>query len=436
MALDLTHALACEVERPADLLERPRLRVVEAVAEDEHGALTLRERPERTGEGLAAERDLDLLVGLRALARYEVPEHGVLGLSDRLVEARRRMRRRLHLARLLDGEACLLGDLLERGLPAELRPEDALGLVELLETLDDVHRHPDRAGLVRKRPGHGLADPPGGVRRELVAAAPVEFLDRADEPQRALLDQVQEGQALVPVVLRDRHDEAQVRLDHPLLRLHVAALDPLRELDLLGGGQERVAAGLAQEELKRVGRRLVDGRLRRRPRRLFWLWGLLDDVDAALLELALERLALHLVQLQRLENLCQLGVPDRARLLGNLEQIAQVLAAEDGLDLSRRHPASCLSPNTGDAKLCPGAAPEGRARVYTESRTAAGIRTHENRRYVKLGPIQLPGLLPPRAAFQSSPQAGRIAVEMWKKEKGAKSAKLLGWGLATRGRRP
>src|SRR5215207_5399992 len=341
MALDLTHALACEVERPADLLERPRLRVVEAVAEDEHGALTLRERPERTGEGLAAERDLDLLVGLRALARYEVPEHGVFGLSDRLVEARRRMRRRLHLARLLDGEACLLGDLLERGLPAELRPEDALGLVELLETLDDVHRHPDRAGLVRKRPGHGLADPPGGVRRELVAAAPVEFLDRADEPQRALLDQVQEGQALVPVVLRDRHDEAQVRLDHPLLRLHVAALDPLRELDLLGGGQERVAAGLAQEELKRVGRRLVDGRLRRRPRRLFWLWGLLDDVDAALLELALERLALHLVQLQRLENLCQLGVPDRARLLGNLEQIAQVLAAEGGRE-SIPNPAPLL----------------------------------------------------------------------------------------------
>ena len=41
-----------------------RLRVVEAVAEDEHRALTLRECPERTGECLAAERDLDLLVGL------------------------------------------------------------------------------------------------------------------------------------------------------------------------------------------------------------------------------------------------------------------------------------------------------------------------------------------------------------------------------------
>src|SRR5215207_11658726 len=102
MALDLTHALACEVERPADLLERPRLRVVEAVAEDEHGALALCERPESTGEGLAAERDLDLLVGLGVLARHEVAEHRVLRLADRLVETRRGMRGGLDLARLLD----------------------------------------------------------------------------------------------------------------------------------------------------------------------------------------------------------------------------------------------------------------------------------------------------------------------------------------------
>src|SRR5829696_1408839 len=435
MALDLTHALACEVERPAGLLERPRLRIVEAVAEDEHGALALRERPERTGEGLAAERDLDLLVGLQALARHEVAAHGVLGLSDRLIEARRRMRRRLHLARLLDGEACLLGDLLERGLSAELRPEDALGLVELLETLDDVHRHADRAGLVRKRPGHSLADPPGGVRRELVAAAPVELLDRADEPQRALLDQVQEGQALVPVVLRDRHDEAQVRLDHPLLRLHVAALDPLGELDLLSGGQERVTAGLAQEELERVGRRLVDGRLRRRLRRLFGLWGLLDDVDAALLELALERLALHLVQLQRLENLCQLGVPDCARLLGNLEQVAQILAAEDRLDLSRRHPASCLSPNTGDAKLVRSISRRAGASLYRIPHRCWKTYAREQT-LCQVASDPTAGPAPSPSPVQSYPQVGRIAVECGKKKRVQRARNCSGEGLAPCGRRP
>jgi hypothetical protein len=38
----------------------------------------------------------------------------------------------------------------------------------------------------------------------------------------------------------------------------VAALDPLRELDLLGGGQELDLADVLEEELKRVRRDLAD----------------------------------------------------------------------------------------------------------------------------------------------------------------------------------
>jgi hypothetical protein len=49
-----------------------------------------------------------------------------------------------------------------------------------------------------------------------------------------------------------RHDEAQVGVDHPLLGLEVAALNPLRELDLLGGGQQRVLASTAQEQLQGI----------------------------------------------------------------------------------------------------------------------------------------------------------------------------------------
>ena len=57
------------------------------------------------------------------------------------------------------------------------------------------------------------------------------------------------------VALRDRDDQPQVRVDHPLLRLEVAALDALRELDLLLLGQERPAPRLVEEELQRVGGR-------------------------------------------------------------------------------------------------------------------------------------------------------------------------------------
>ena len=60
--------------------------------------------------------------------------------------------------------------------------------------------------------------------------------------------------ALVP--LRDRDDEAEVRVDHALLRRVVAALDALRQRDLLGGRQQLVLAHVLEEELERVGQHL------------------------------------------------------------------------------------------------------------------------------------------------------------------------------------
>src|SRR5206468_4088374 len=106
---------------------------------------------------------------------------------------------------------------------------------------------------------HRLADPPGRVGGELVAAAPVELFDGAVEAERPLLDQVEERYAEAAVALRDRDDETQVRLDHVALRRVVAALDPLREDDLLRRGEQPVAADVGKEELQRVAgtRRLV-----------------------------------------------------------------------------------------------------------------------------------------------------------------------------------
>jgi hypothetical protein len=50
----------------------------------------------------------------------------------------------------------------------------------------------------------------------------------------------------------------QVRSDHPILRLEIAALDALGELDLLCGCEQRVTRGLLEENLQRleVARRL------------------------------------------------------------------------------------------------------------------------------------------------------------------------------------
>ena len=73
-------------------------------------------------------------------------------------------------------------------------------------------------------------------------------------------------------------------------------------------------ARLTEKELQRIGRRLVDDRLRRR-----LLLLVLDDVDAALLAFPVERLGLELVHLVPLDELGQLGRTNRTGLLGRFD---------------------------------------------------------------------------------------------------------------------
>jgi hypothetical protein len=88
-----------------------------------------------------------------------------------------------------------------------------------------VHRDADGAGLVGDGAGDGLANPPGGVGGELVAAAVLELVDRLHQADVALLNEVEELQAAVGVLLGDGDDQAQVGLDQlalGLLGVHVA----------------------------------------------------------------------------------------------------------------------------------------------------------------------------------------------------------------------
>src|SRR4051794_19585723 len=127
-------------------------------------------------------------------------------------------------------------------------------VVQLDPPLLDVHRDANRLGLVRDSALASLANPPGRVRRELVSLAPIELLGRAIETDDTLLDEVQQRDVMALVALRDRDDEAKVRVDHALLGGGVALLDALREVDLVGGGQELVPACGVHEELQRVER--------------------------------------------------------------------------------------------------------------------------------------------------------------------------------------
>src|SRR5207302_2746771 len=109
----------------------------------------------------------------------------------------------------------------------------------------------DRAGRVGDASLHGLANPPGGVRRELEALAPVELLDGVDQAEVALLDEIQQRQARRLILLGDRDDQSQVGVDEGLGRLfaRVGRAQQLRTLspgELLTLGQlgARLSPGL------------------------------------------------------------------------------------------------------------------------------------------------------------------------------------------------
>ena len=87
------------------------------------------------------------------------------------------------------------------------------GADELVDSLDHVHRDTDGAGLIRDGAGDGLTDPPGGVGRELVTATVLELVDGLHQADVAFLNEVEELQAAVGVLLRDRDDESKVGFD-------------------------------------------------------------------------------------------------------------------------------------------------------------------------------------------------------------------------------
>src|SRR5207249_6612065 len=101
------------------------------------------------------------------------------------------------------------------------------GTAELDLALVHVRRDADRRRLIAHRTLAGLAGPPGGVRRELVPAPPVELLDRAVQANHALLDEVAELHAAALVALCARDHETQIGVDHELLGRVVSALDAL-----------------------------------------------------------------------------------------------------------------------------------------------------------------------------------------------------------------
>src|SRR5499427_3702716 len=229
--LDLTDALARHREPLADLFQRVVLVNADAEAHAQYALLARREQGERARGGLTQVR---LNGGVdrqdRVLVLDEIAEVGILLVPDRGFQRQRLLGDLEHPAHLLERHAELFGKLLGRGLAADLVEHLARLTHDLADGLNHVHGDADGARLVGGSARDRLPDPPGGIGRELVAAAILEFVDRLHQADIAFLDQVEELQAAVGVFLGDGDDQAQVRLHHLLLGLSRLALALLHHL--------------------------------------------------------------------------------------------------------------------------------------------------------------------------------------------------------------
>ncbi|MNH33077.1 hypothetical protein D3C79_935670 [compost metagenome] len=102
-----------------------------------------------------------------------------------------------------------------------------------------MDRQANGAGLVHDRPFDGLPDPPGGIGRETETTLRVEFLDRANQPQVALFDQVQQRKPTIHITPGDLHHQTQVALDHALAPGRIATLRKARKMNLFLWREQR-----------------------------------------------------------------------------------------------------------------------------------------------------------------------------------------------------
>src|SRR5258708_15219061 len=220
LGFDLTDAFARHREALSDLFERVLAAVADAEPHLDHFLFARRQRLQHRF-GLFLQIQIDDRFGRRDDLPIldEVAKVRIFLFADRRLERDRLLRDLEHLPHLRHRDVHPLGDLFGGRLASELLHERARRANQLVDRLGHVDRDADRARLVRNRAGDRLADPPRRVRRELVAAAILELVDRLHQADVAFLNEVEELQAPVRVLLRDRHDEAQVRFDELLLRL-------------------------------------------------------------------------------------------------------------------------------------------------------------------------------------------------------------------------
>ncbi len=185
----------------------------------------------------------------RHFIRDEIAEMRVLLFADRHFERQRALRNLDNTLDLARGRVQLFGDLVARRFASQFLHELARNACQFVDAFAHVHRHANRPSLISNRARDCLTNPPGRVRRKLVAAMIIEFFDRANQADVAFLNQIEERHTASNVFFRNRDDETKICFDKflPILIAFANFLlepHPFRRRDMIfGQAKSRALAG-------------------------------------------------------------------------------------------------------------------------------------------------------------------------------------------------
>src|SRR6185503_4990169 len=208
---ELTDPLAGNTHHAADLLERPAVAIVQPEVEPENLRIARRQgRQSRldvmslaVGDGRTVRA---LLVkrgeALDPLARISIP--GGMVETDCLGVEGAQTANRLH--REARGASQFLGS---RHAPQPVL-QQSRRTAQSTQVGGAVERHPDRTAMARNGSLDRLANPPHGVRDKLHPPVRIKLPGGGHQTEVPLADQVDQGDATILELLRDRHHESNV----------------------------------------------------------------------------------------------------------------------------------------------------------------------------------------------------------------------------------
>ncbi len=124
--------------------------------------------------------------------------------------------------------------------------------MQLVDGFHHVHRNTDGTRLIGNGSGNGLANPPGSISTEFIAAMIIEFFHGFDQPQIAFLNQIEEKHTAADVAFGNADHQTEVGFCQTFFGSFITFFHALCQFDFLIGRKQRHTADLFEVHLHRV----------------------------------------------------------------------------------------------------------------------------------------------------------------------------------------